>query len=99
MANRHPRIEGGQRRREAGRRIALNEHEVGRLRRDHLRHAGQDPGGKPIERLVWRHDVEVVIRDDAEQVQHLVQHAAVLRRGAGAANDAGHRTQFQNDRR
>ena len=45
---------------------------------EHISHTGQDSGCHVIEILPLFHDVKVVVRSDVENLQHLVQHLAVL---------------------
>ena len=63
-----------------GRRIAVDEHEVGTLLPKHLVNTMQGARSDVKERLPRRHDVEVIVGDDAEEVQYLIEHFTVLRR-------------------
>ena len=59
-------------------RIAVNQHEVRlRLLQDRT-HSGQHTGGYVIEVLSLFHDIQIVIRMNIENMQHLIQHLPML---------------------
>ena len=80
----YPQVEARDRRREGRGGVAVNEHRVGLLRLQNRPHLEQHVAGDIEERLAGPHDVEVVVRNHAECVEHLVEHLAVL---AGDAHD------------
>jgi hypothetical protein len=77
-----PPMEGCKRAGERCRRVALNDDDVGRDLDQHIVEAGEYPCGETGKRLVRRHQVEIIVRFDPEQIEHLVQHLAVLSRRA-----------------
>ncbi len=89
MADRHLRVERGQRGGEGRGRVALHEHpirtQIGIDLGDALQHRGRDVS----KALTRAHQIEVAIGADGEQVEHLVQHLAVLRGHADQGGDAG----------
>ena len=94
----HPSVErregGGHRRG----RVALDEEPVRRLAREHVVETGEDARGERVGRLVGAHQVEVDVRREAEESEHLVEHFAMLR---GRAEDHGRTrlaAQAANDR-
>ncbi len=71
-------IEGGQRPDEGGRGVTLHHHQIGLLLGDQPVQAAQGPLRHTGEGLTVPADVEIVVRNQAEQVEHLVEHAAML---------------------
>ena len=71
-------VEGGEAADEGGGRVALHDDRVGALgleeRRQSIERACRHRG----ERLARRAEIEIVVRDDSEQVEHLREHLAVL---------------------
>ena len=78
VADRNAAVEAGQRRAQHGRRVALHEHHVGRQLGEGPVGPLDQPGGEPGERLVRLHRLQVGVDGDAEQVDHLLDHLAVL---------------------
>ena len=68
-----------------GRGIALHDHPIGFFRVENFANTGQQARGERIERLVGLHDVEVMLGREFCEVQHLIQHIAMLARDADAA--------------
>jgi hypothetical protein len=71
-------VEGGEAADEGGRGVALHEHRVGALGLEKRCQSAERAGRDRRERLPGRAQVEVVVRDDPEEVQHLGEHLAVL---------------------
>ena len=71
-------IVGCERARERRRRIAVYEHDIRLLLGQHFVEAVHGLARDVEERLPCRHDIEVIIRLDVEQMQHLIEHLAVL---------------------
>ena len=71
-------IERRERRSERRRRIALDDHPRWVALLDHAGCALERRGGEPRKRLARRHEVEIVIRGDVEQLEDRTQHLAVL---------------------
>ena len=69
-------------------RIALHHHPVGLFFVEHLADARKRTGGELVERLARRHQVEIVVGRHPCDIEHLVEHPAVLRRDADAAFEA-----------
>ena len=93
------RIEGPQRRRGHGGRITLDEHPVWPLVEQDWLESGQDRCRDLGRGLIVLHDVQVVVGLDPEDVQHLVEHVAVLGGHAHAAGDSiGMAGELANDR-
>jgi hypothetical protein len=78
-------VEGGQRGAEHRGRVALHEDQVGPAPGKVAVDGFDRARGQPGERLARAHEVEVGVRPDAEDVQDLVEHLAVLGRNADAA--------------
>ena len=76
-------VEGRQRARQRGGGIALHQDHVGPFGRQDGLQLREDARGGLRQRLSRLHHVQVVIRRHLERRQHLVQHAAMLRRHAG----------------
>ena len=66
----------------------MDEDAVGLGALDHLHHAVEDRRGDVGKVLVGGHDIEVEIGADGEQIEHLIEHLAVLGGDADAGNDA-----------
>jgi uncharacterized membrane protein len=79
VADRHARVERGERGRQRRRGIAVHEHQVRREAREHRRHLADDAAEGVGQRLPRAHDVEVGIRADIEHFEHLVEHLPMLR--------------------
>ena len=88
MAHRNLAVIGCQRPAHRGRRVALHHHPVRPFFIHHPAKPGQQAGGQPVQRLVRLHDVEIMVRNDPRDVQHLVQHGAMLPRNTDARNEA-----------
>ena len=84
MGNRNFRIESRQRPTQSRRRIALNHKEVKAILQD-LRQTFDNAGSGVEQRLTRRHNVEIIIRDDVEHIQHLIEEIPML----GRHTDAG----------
>ena len=76
---------GGERAAHGGGGIALD-HDPRRPRLVHHRaQPGEQPRGQRVEALVGLHHVEIVVRHDPGDIEHLVEHAAMLRGNADLA--------------
>ena len=84
MADRDLLVISGQRCCQRGRCIAVHQHDIGLEILQGRLDPGQDLAGDARKRLPRLHDVEVVVRHDFEQAQHLIEHFAVLRGHADA---------------
>ena len=82
VVDRHLAVIGRERTRHRRGRIALDDDAIGRDRVHHPAEPGQQPRGECVERLIGLHHVEIVLGYDPGDLQHLVQHLAVLRRNA-----------------
>ena len=71
-------LEGGEARGHRRRRVALDEHPVGPLLLEDGAQAVDHGDRHVVQRLRVLHHVQVVVRLDLEQVEHLVEHLAVL---------------------
>ncbi len=71
-------IEGGQRSDEGGCGVTLHHHQIGLLFGDELVQPRQGPLRHTGEGLAVAADIEIVVRNQAEEVKHLVEHAAML---------------------
>ena len=71
-------VEGGKGRGGAGGSVSMDKDHVGLYFLQDIAHAGEHAGGDVVEVLALFHYVEVVVRGDLEDAQHLVQHLAVL---------------------
>ena len=80
VPHRNPEIIRRQGRAKGGRGIPVDQDHIRPLLRQDLPEASQDPDGDVKEVLVRGHEVQVIIRHDPEDFQHLVQHLAVLGR-------------------
>ena len=87
MAYRHLMVEGGQGAGEGGGGIAVDQNHVRLQCLDGLVHAGEALAGDGRQRLPRRHDIQVVIRLQVKDLQHAVQHLAVLGGDAAQALD------------
>ena len=70
------------------RRVALHHHPVGLLLVNHRADPGEQPPGQRVERLIRLHDVEIVVGHEPGNLQHLVEHPAMLPGHADAAVEA-----------
>ena len=59
-------------------RVALHDHPVGRLGIQRFADSGQKPRGQRVEALVRAHHREIVVGHNLRDIEHLVQHRAVL---------------------
>ena len=73
-----PGVEGGQGGGHAGRGVAMDKRDVGMRGSEHFAQACEHPGGDVVEVLPGAHDVEVEVGTYVEDVEHLVEHLAVL---------------------
>ena len=95
----HPVVEGQQGGGHDGGGIALHQHPVRLEVAQHGVEVGEDGGGQLRQRLVGAHQVEVDVGGDLEQVEHLVEHLAVLGGDANQRFDAGRVVQALYDGR
>ena len=56
----------------------MHQYGVGTGLTQHIAHAQQHTGGHVIQVLPLLHDVQVIIRLDVENLEHLIEHFAVL---------------------
>jgi hypothetical protein len=82
------RVERSQRRGGHGCGVPLDQNPVGPLVFEDGLQAREHAGCDVRRRLVVLHEVQVVVRPDLKNTQHLVEHVAVLGRDADAADDA-----------
>jgi len=99
MPDRNPPMKCGERRSRGGRRIAVDQHAIRLHGRKHVVERRGQARGQSIERLVARHQREIVIRCDLEQIQHLIEHLLMLTRDADNQFDAGVRFELFDQRR
>ena len=78
--------------------VAVDQHAVGLGLVEQAGQAGQDGGGDVGQGLAGLHDGEVVVGHDPEQVQHLIQHGAVLAGDADEVFNAGSAVERADDR-
>ena len=78
MSHRNLRIEGCQRPRKGSRSIAMHQNHIGLGFLHNRLQAHQRTGGNIVQRLAAGHNIQVVVRLNAEKLQHLVQHFAML---------------------
>lgn len=98
MADRDLQVEAGQRGSEGGRRVAVNENNVGAFRLQNCPNAAQDILCNIKKVLSVLHDIQVIIRDDPKGVQHLIQHLPVLGGDTDLDAQTGTLSQFQHER-
>ena len=79
MAHGYLAIIGGNRPRHHGGGIALDDDPVWLFEIEHLADFHQRPRRESIERLSGGHQVEIVVGNDARDIEHLIEHLAVLR--------------------
>ena len=84
VSNGNLQVEARERRREAGRGVAVHEHDVGPLVLEDRLELEQHVASHVEQRLARLHDRQVVVGRHAEDAQHLVEHLAVL---AGHGDD------------
>ena len=84
VSNGNLQVEARERRREAGRGVAVHEHDVGPLVLEDRLELEQHVARHVEQRLARLHDRQVVVGRHAEDAQHLVEHLAVL---AGHGDD------------
>ena len=63
---------------ERGRRVAVDKHKIGAFLLEYLIDAKHGARSDVEKRLTRRHDIEVIVGHDAEEMQHLIEHLAVL---------------------
>ncbi len=78
----HAAVEGGDGRAHRRRRVALHEEPVRGEPREEGIEGGEDPGGDLVGGLPGAHEVEVHVRLEVEDVEHLVEHFPMLGRRA-----------------
>ena len=93
MRHRDAPVVGSQRAGHGGGGVALDDHPARAHPVEDLADVLQQAGGELVERLVGPHDVEVDVGNDVGELQHLVQHLAVL--GGGADLYGGGRLRLQ----
>ena len=57
----------------------MNEHVVGLLLLQHIFQPAEHAGGDVVEGLPALHDIQVVVHRQMEEIDHLIEHLAVLR--------------------
>ena len=88
VGDRYPAIVGGQGTGHRGGSVALHDDPIGPLVIKHPSDPGEQSGGQPVERLVGLHQIKIVVRRDARDLQHLIQHSAMLSGHADTAVEA-----------
>ena len=78
MANRDLAVIGGNCPRQDRGRVALHHHPIRLFFIKHFANFEQSTCGQRIEGLARLHQIEIVVRDDAGDIEHLVQHFAML---------------------
>ena len=71
-------IESCQRSRKRGGGIPMDQYPVWHPIRKNRFQAGQHPSGNVLQRLTVFHDIQIIIRRDVEQIQHLIEHVPML---------------------
>ena len=89
VAHLHPGIGRRDGRRHGRRRIALHQHPIGPLGGKNRLELGHHPGEHLGGRLAGAHDIEIVVHLDAEQLEHLIEHVAMLSGDADPRLDTG----------
>lgn len=74
------KVEARERRGEAGRGVAVHEHDIGPFVLEDRLELEQHAARNVEQRLAGLHDLKVVVGSNAEDAQHLVEHLAVLAR-------------------
>ena len=82
-------VESGQSTGKGGGGVAMDQHQVGLGLLQHPLHAQQALGGDGGQGLPGLHNVQVILRLESENVQHRVQHLAVLRGNTADRGDVG----------
>ena len=82
MSDRNLLVECSQCGGRGGRRISVNDHNIGADLIQDIPHSGQDAGCDIVKILSGLHDIQIVVRSDFKQIQDLVQHLPVLGRYA-----------------
>ena len=77
-------VKSGQRGGHGGGRVALDNDPIGSLRLEHFIEPHQEASRQPGQRLVFLHDVEVIVRLEVEDLEKRFDHFAVL---TGKADD------------
>ena len=72
-------VESSQRSGECSRGVSVNEYIVRLLLLQHIFQPAEHAGGDVVEGLPALHDVEVVVHRKMEEIDHLIEHLAVLR--------------------
>jgi hypothetical protein len=88
MADRNLAVISGEARDHRGQCVAMHDHAVRLLGVQRRADAGDEPRGERIEALVLLHHVEVDVRHDPGDLQHLIEQAAMLRGDADAGLQA-----------
>ena len=78
VSERDPEIERRESPAERGRGVALHQHHIRPLRRDHRLERGHHPRCRFSERLPATHHVQIMVGSDPEGLEDLVQHLAML---------------------
>ena len=73
-------VKSRQRGRRGGRRVPVHEHDIGHGFGQHVPHPGQDPCRHIVKILPRLHDVQIEVGGDFKEIEHLIQHLAVLPR-------------------
>ena len=75
-------VEGGEGRSSTGCCISVYQYDIGRALLEHVTQTRKDASRNIIQVLPLRHNVEVIVRFDIKDGQHLIQHFAMLARDA-----------------
>ena len=98
VADGNPRVKSRQRAAQSSRRVALHVDDIGLRIGHHRLQRRENPRRRRGQRLAGSHRVEIVIRNNAKDFQHLVEHLAMLRGHRDANIELrGPRLHVQND--
>src|SRR5438477_5295511 len=99
MADGNPPEECGQACRHRGGRVALDDHDVRAQTTGELCDAAQNRGCDLFRTLIGAHQIEIVIRNETEEIERLIEHLPVLSGHANGNIYARARAELGHDRR
>src|SRR5205085_1520588 len=98
MTDGDPAIKRAERAAKSGSCVSLDQNHIGLFLDKNGLESGQDSGCRLRQGLTWLHQIQIVIRLNPEDIEHLVQQIPMLSRSAGADGEFRTLPKMENNR-